>query len=112
MPDGISGEKVYQVLLLLFLQCNGCMGIRGIFITPLAVDVFPIAVPCYLVVWDSTVEWARDARSSVAHSQARMKKQRNQLCYQLVTLFPAERGALEPMLSENIIKLQIIDNHI
>lgn len=24
----------------------------------------------------------------------------------------AEREALEPMLSENIIKLQIIDNHI
>ena len=24
----------------------------------------------------------------------------------------AERQALEPMLSENIIKLQIIDNHI
>lgn len=26
--------------------------------------------------------------------------------------FIAEREALEPMLSENIIKLQIIDNHI
>lgn len=26
--------------------------------------------------------------------------------------FTAERGALEPMLSRNIIKLQITDNHI
>lgn len=29
-----------------------------------------------------------------------------------VSHFSAEREALEPMLSENIIKLQIIDNHI
>ena len=30
---------------------------------------------------------------------------------QLVTLILAEREALEPTLSENIIKLQITDNH-
>ena len=34
---------------------------------------------------------------------------RDFLCFQF---FPAERQAPEPTLSENIIKLQIIDNHI
>ena len=30
----------------------------------------------------------------------------------VLQFFPAERRALEPMLSRNIIKLQITDNHI
>ena len=42
----------------------------------------------------------------------KLKKRTNLLIFQLISSLSAEREALEPMLSRNIIKLQITDNHI